>query len=445
MLGTSPPTALGDGRYQLRAQLGTGGMATVWRAWDTRLEVDRAIKVLDPSRSYSKAKKRFANEARAMARLAHPNVVTVHDIVVDADGPPYIVMELANGGTLHQRVQDRGPLGRDEAVSLVRPLLDALQVAHDHGIVHRDIKPSNVLLHDGTPKLADFGIAQLADTEETLTAAGATLGTLSYMSPEQEVDARHVDGRTDVYSIGATLYHLVTGTSPRGLQSARTPDDIRFAEVPPPLRPIIWRSTRPEPSARYQTCSEMGFALDGEERRASLAPVWWGCGAAVVTMLAVGGASGALVFTLTTSIDPTPDPIPVTEPVGPDAQPAPDERPEPVAPPAEPTDSDMPAEPPAAIPAPSSTPPATAPPPPPDPGEVTQGPVAINSLPPSRIVIDGVEVGATPWQGTLSIGRHEVVLTADDDHTTRHEITVTEETPARLCWDFRSESPCKRR
>jgi hypothetical protein len=204
------------GRYQLMEKIGQGGMGVVWRAFDTGLDRDVAIKELrlpewiseqERPRSYA----RMGREARAAARLKHPGIVTVYDRVVGEDGRPWIVMELIHGTSLADEVKRHGRLPVRRVAAIGLRLLEAVSAAHAQGIVHRDIKPANVLFEGDRVVLTDFGIAAL-DGDVTLTHTGAILGTPAYMSPEQ-VDGRPVS-ESDLWSLGATLYDAVEGHPP---------------------------------------------------------------------------------------------------------------------------------------------------------------------------------------------------------------------------------------
>ena len=224
--GTQPPsiprasvvglTALADGtrigKYEVVKLLGRGGMGAVYRAFDPVLEREVALKVMLPEAAGDpEHKQRFEREARAVARLSHPAVVTVFDLGYHTDGSPYIVMELLRGLDLYARLKQEPALSLAEKTSIVAQVLDGLGHAHKAGIVHRDIKPANVFLtEDGSARIMDFGIA-------FWTSSGATsrtvLGTAGYMSPEQ-VQGERVDGRSDLFSVGSLLCELVTGRRP---------------------------------------------------------------------------------------------------------------------------------------------------------------------------------------------------------------------------------------
>jgi eukaryotic-like serine/threonine-protein kinase len=202
-----------SGRYRLDAQVGAGGMSTVYRAFDSNLERKVAIKLLHREiAADSDQLERFRREARAVAQLSHPHIVGVIDAGED-EGRPYIVFEYVEGETLKDRIRRRGRLPIDEAIAYAIEIARALGCAHSHGIVHRDVKPQNVLIdHEGSAKVTDFGIAR-SMTDEGLTADGRVLGTTDYVSPEQAL-GRDVNGQSDIYSLGVVLYEMLTGDVP---------------------------------------------------------------------------------------------------------------------------------------------------------------------------------------------------------------------------------------
>src|SRR5438309_1648255 len=209
-------TLLG-GRYRLDARIGRGGMSTVYRAFDTVLERPVAIKLMHREiASDSDHLERFRREARAVAQLNHPHIVTVIDAGDDGDPrfpTPYIVFEYVEGETLKQRIRRCGRLAIPEAVAYALEIARALGAAHDRGIVHRDIKPQNVLIDtEGAAKVTDFGIARTI-AEEGLTADGRVLGTTDYVSPEQAL-GRPVEGQSDLYSLGVVLFEMLVGEVP---------------------------------------------------------------------------------------------------------------------------------------------------------------------------------------------------------------------------------------
>ena len=205
---TNSPT-LGNGRYRLATKLGEGGMAVVYRAWDTRDCEWRAIKVLLPEYAQrAKLRIRFANEAQTMLKLNHRHLVTVYDVGMN-EALPFIVMEIADGGCVIDWVDAHGPMPSKMAVDVMMQVCKGVGAAHAMGVVHRDIKPHNILItRRGVCRVTDFGIAQIEDAGG-MTKTGSVMGTLGYMAPEQRTDAKNVDVRADVYGLGATLYKLV--------------------------------------------------------------------------------------------------------------------------------------------------------------------------------------------------------------------------------------------
>ncbi len=250
------------GRYRLGEVLGTGGTSTVYRATDATLGVERAVKVLRGEGAGIDAQRaRLRSEARAMARVTHPNILRVYDVGTD-EGQDFFVMELAIGGTLQERVDTEGPLSPVLACRYALQVLGALAAAHDAGVIHRDVKPQNVLLdRDGVALLADFGIALLADGHESRhTRVGVAMGSLTYMPPEQRLDARGVGVGADLYATGATLYAVLTGATPVDLFLA-SPGSARWDDVPTALRPILQRATRLVSDERYPSARDMAAAL----------------------------------------------------------------------------------------------------------------------------------------------------------------------------------------
>ena len=204
-----PGTRLGS--YEVRSLLGTGGMGEVYRARDSRLGRDVALKLLPPEMATDPNRlKRFQREARAVAALNHPHIVTIHS-VEEAEGRHFLTMELVEGVALSQLIPSEG-LPLDKLLELAIPLADALAAAHEKGIVHRDLKPANIMVaEDGSVKLLDFGLAKLAgngSNDLTRTLAGTVMGTAAYMAPEQ-AEGRPLDARSDIFSFGAVVYELI--------------------------------------------------------------------------------------------------------------------------------------------------------------------------------------------------------------------------------------------
>jgi serine/threonine protein kinase/beta-lactam-binding protein with PASTA domain len=243
-------------RYRVDSVLARGGMSTVYRGRDTRLDRDVAVKVMDPHLTADPAfVARFEREARAAAQLHHPAVVSVHDQGVDGD-QVYLVMELIDGGNLRDLLNQRGKLPPAVALSVLGPVLSALGAAHRAGLVHRDVKPENVLIGPGGQvKVADFGLAR-AIAENGVTSDSEILGTVAYLSPEQ-VESGAADARSDVYSAGIVLYEMLAGQAPyRG----ETPISVAYQhvnsdvpsvpEIPLALDTLVRKATRRDPSLR---------------------------------------------------------------------------------------------------------------------------------------------------------------------------------------------------
>jgi serine/threonine-protein kinase len=264
------------GRYRLERLLGAGGMATVHLAVDTTLQVQRAIKMLN--RNYATSpmvRERFVTEAHAQARLRHPNILLVHDVQL-SDAGVYMVMDVAENGSLSLRVKERGPLSPAEAAEAAITILGALELAHKSNVVHRDIKPENVLV-DGTGvlKLADFGIARVVERNMSMTRTGMTMGTWAYMPPEQRNSAKSVDGRADLYALGASIYYLVTAKEPFDLHNTESYDEA-FAGFPEPLAQVVMKATRFNPTDRYVDADDMRQALLALRGKLSTSPVFAG-------------------------------------------------------------------------------------------------------------------------------------------------------------------------
>jgi TolB-like protein len=235
--------ALAD-RYRIERELGAGGMATVYLAHDLKHDRDVAIKVLRPELAAALGAERFLAEVKITARLDHPHILTLIDSG-DADGTLYYVMPFVRGETLRARLKRERQLGIDEALVITRQIASALDYAHRQGVIHRDIKPENILLHEGSAYLTDFGIA-LALKEaggDRLTDTGLSLGTPSYMSPEQAAGERQLDARSDVYALGAVTYEMLAGEPPVTGSSVQALVAKLMTERPTPLR--VLRDTVP--------------------------------------------------------------------------------------------------------------------------------------------------------------------------------------------------------
>lgn len=271
-----------DSRYRIEAPIATGGMSTVYRGLDTRLDRPVAVKVMD-SRYASDTGflARFRLEARAVARLRHPGLVAVFDQGLDGKHP-FLVMELIVGGTLRELLRERGPMPPHAVAAVFQPLLGGLAVAHRAGLVHRDVKPENVLISDdGEVKIADFGLVR-AIAEAGITSTSVILGTAAYLSPEQ-VRTGSAGPRSDVYSAGILMYELLTGSTPF---TADTPLALAYQridrDVPAPSEAIdgvpeefdelVLRATSRDPDARYADAAQMGAELEAIGAELQLPP-----------------------------------------------------------------------------------------------------------------------------------------------------------------------------
>lgn len=262
---TAPPLVQ-LGRYTNLQLLGQGGMGAVYRAYDPALERTVAIKViLEASPEYLA---RFQREARAIAKLSHPHIVQVYDSGADEHGNPYFVMELIDGQSLAELVKERGPLPAPQVLELLAQAAQGLAAAHEVGIVHRDIKPANLILDTKQGlKIVDFGIARLTQATEELTATQAALGTLSYMAPEV-LNGQPADARADIYALGLSAFHLLTGRPPFTAPSAvgvamkqlsePLPDLTKETrDVPPELGRLIERMTQKNRAERVQNAADV--------------------------------------------------------------------------------------------------------------------------------------------------------------------------------------------
>jgi serine/threonine-protein kinase len=264
---------IGD-RYELEELVGSGGMSSVFRAHDRLLERKVALKVLhEQYTSDEDYVERFRREARSVASLSHPNIVTVIDRG-EHGGRQYIVFEYVDGENLKQRIDREGALSVGDAVELVLQIGRALQFAHQNGLIHRDVKPQNVLLNgDGRPKVTDFGIARSLDVQRGMTQTGAVLGTSDYIAPEQ-AQGEQVDDKTDVYSLGIVLFELLSGDTPFtgenfvavAMQHINNPPPNirdRRGDVSPRLAYAIDRSLAKDPGDRWQSMAEFCDELEG--------------------------------------------------------------------------------------------------------------------------------------------------------------------------------------
>ncbi|HEY9840076.1 MAG TPA: serine/threonine-protein kinase [Candidatus Obscuribacterales bacterium] len=266
--------------YVILRELGRGGMGVVFQAWDRRLERHVALKIINltsadeasENDAESSMVSLFLQEAKAVARLNHPNIVTLFDIG-GSKGRYFLVMEYIEGYGLDILLQQLNQVGADMVMQIGIQLCDALDSAHRQGIVHRDIKPANVLLNgEGNIKLMDFGIAEIHRESRNALPEAQLLGSVLYMSPEQMADANQADQRSDLYSVGVTLYELLCGARPfqdkniaqliRHIMVAPAPVFAEHGiEVPPELEKVILKALAKDPAARFQSAAEMSAAL----------------------------------------------------------------------------------------------------------------------------------------------------------------------------------------
>jgi eukaryotic-like serine/threonine-protein kinase len=265
-------TGLAD-RYRLDRELGRGGMATVFLAHDLRHKRPVALKVLHPELAQTLGPERFQREIETVARLQHPHILTVHDSGETA-GQLWFTMPFVEGESLRDRLRREQQLSVDEALRIAVDAARALQYAHDHGVIHRDIKPENLLLtKDGSTLVADFGIARaLSANDDRLTETGLSVGTPTYMSPEQAVGDRHLDARTDVYSLGTVLYEMLAGEPPFTGSTAQTVIAKRLSgevphvrhvrpSVPESVAAAVTRALAPVAADRFAHAAEFARAL----------------------------------------------------------------------------------------------------------------------------------------------------------------------------------------
>ena len=274
-VGQKPPQMLAD-RYVLGNVIASGGMAEVWQARDDVLARTVAVKILRPDLAGDQTfVERFKREALAAARLTHPHIVAIYDTGSEQheDSPRhYIVMEHCDGGTL-RTMMSGAPFEPTRLLNLVAPVCDALDYAHSHGVIHRDLKPENVLVsHQGSLKVADFGIAKAAFAKGDITTTGTIIGTVTYISPEQ-ASGVEPDHRSDLYSLGVLIYEALVGRPPFKEESDIATALAHLNNDPPPLRSIkagvpkaldlaVLKALAKDPADRYQSAGEMHAALD---------------------------------------------------------------------------------------------------------------------------------------------------------------------------------------
>jgi len=307
------------GRFQLRERLGDGGFGEVFLAYDPRLDRDVALKVLRLANPSQRVMERFFREARAAARLDHPNIVAVHDAGFDK-GRCWVAYHHVSGRPLWWS-RDHHPFDPPAAARILRELADAVDHAHKQGVLHRDIKPANILIDDhGRPRLIDFGLARRSDLDSSLTHDGAVVGTPAYMSPEQALGlSRQVDERSDVFSLGVIFFEILAGRRPGLSTTLSTPSSPSLetqkldraqrtsphainTAVPPALNRICMRAMADKPDDRYPTARALADDLDawlrrqdGRKRTGSIRRIAVGAG-----LVALSLASVAAGWTLAT-------------------------------------------------------------------------------------------------------------------------------------------------
>ena len=276
-------TALAD-RYAIEREIGAGGMATVYLAEDVKHHRTVAVKVLRPELSTAIARERFLREIEIAAQLSHPHILAVHDSG-EADGFLFFSMPYVDGESLRTRMLREGPLRIEEALHIAGQIASALGYAHSLGLVHRDIKPENILLHHGEAMIVDFGIAKaISETSvQRLTATGLAIGTPAYMSPEQVAGDRHLDARSDVYSLACVVYEMLAGdppfvaSNPQALMAKHVTDPAppittMRPGVPPPAAAALARGLEKVAADRYQSAGEFALASRRRHPRRTTAP-----------------------------------------------------------------------------------------------------------------------------------------------------------------------------
>ena len=252
------------GRYEIKSELGRGGMATVYKGYDPRFEREVAVKVLPPELLHAdpQFRLRFAREAKIIASLEHSSIVPVYDVGAD-DDQPYFVMRYMTGGSLSERIK-AGVLSVQEATSIIERVGPGLDEAHSKGIVHRDIKPSNILFDSkGIPYISDFGIAKLTQAQAGNVTGSGIIGTPAYMAPEQAL-GDSVDGRADIYALGIILFEMVTGRQP---YEADTPMAVAIKHITDPIPLILLANPKLPPG--MDMVIQRAMAKDRDERFSS--------------------------------------------------------------------------------------------------------------------------------------------------------------------------------
>jgi serine/threonine protein kinase len=261
------------GRFELQAELGVGSFGHVFRARDTELDRPVALKIQRAgSITSGETAERFHREARSVARLKHRGIVALYDTGTTEDGICFLVSEFIEGNTLEEALR-LGPVDPQRAAHIIADMADALQYAHDHGVIHRDLKPSNILIdNEGQPHITDFGLAKRDIGGETMTSDGRVMGTPAYMSPEQARGySHHVDARSDVYSLGVILYEMLTGQRPfqgkerllllQVLEDEPRPPRRLQEDIPRDLETVCLKAMYKSPAGRYQQASALAEDL----------------------------------------------------------------------------------------------------------------------------------------------------------------------------------------
>jgi serine/threonine protein kinase len=301
------------GVYRVMTQLGSGGMATVFRAYHPSLDRYVAIKVLHPAlKQDPQFFERFKREARIVANLEHPSIIPVYDFS-DHHGEPYLVMRFIEGDTLKGKM-DASPMPAADILKIMRPICQALDYAHKQGVLHRDIKPSNIMVStDGTVLLTDFGLARMVQAGESTLSQDMMVGTPQYISPEQAQGESQLDGRTDIYSLGVVLYEMLTGRVPFNADTPFAtvhdhiytplplPSDIN-PKISPDVERLLLKALAKDPSDRYTTADDLLRALEttlyptapnaATAPRTTGVPGWVWAGGIILVLCVLGGAAG---------------------------------------------------------------------------------------------------------------------------------------------------------